>query len=101
MNPLAAVRLSALVDAGWRLTRDGSTATAQFVWEDPEESEDGWEILVLHTAGHGARITINVEEAGLTERSTSEVRRFHEATAQALTLAETWQGELPDESDLD
>jgi hypothetical protein len=90
-------RLSALVEAGWRLTRDGSTATAQFVWEDAQEPEDTWEILVLHTAGHGARITVNIDEAGLTERSRSEVELFHRAVSEALALAESWQGELPDD----
>lgn len=94
-------QLSALVGAGWRLTRDGSTATARLVWEDPDDFEDGWEILVLHTAGHGARVTVNVDEAGLTERSASDARRFHRAITDALALVESWQGELPNESSSD
>jgi hypothetical protein len=91
-------QLNALVDAGWRLTRDGSTATALFVWEDRDDPDCGWEILVLHTAGHGARLTVNVEEAGLTERSPSEARFFHSTVGQAMMLAESWQGELPEET---
>ena len=90
-------RLSALIDSGWRLTRDGSTATAQFVWEDPHSPADAWEILVLHTAGHGSRLTVNVDEAGLTERAPADLQRFHQALGEALILAESWLGELPED----
>ena len=88
--------MSAFRDAGWRLTRDGSTATAQLVWEDADDPDSAWELLVLHTAGHGARLTVNVEQSGLTERSPEEAARFGEAVAQAVDLVRHWGGELPD-----
>ncbi len=89
-------QLDALTQSGWRLTRDGSTATAHLVWEDPDDPESAWEILVLHTAGHGARLTVNVDGSGLTERSADEAARFEVAMAQAMKLVRDWRGELPD-----
>ena len=87
--------LAGLERRGWRLTRDGSTATARFDWDDPEDPESGWEILVLHTAGHGARLTVNAFGSGLTERSPEDARRFAAALSEAMRLVEGWRGELP------
>jgi hypothetical protein len=89
--------LHGLTAAGWRLTRDGSTATAHLAWDDPEEPDSGWEILVLHTAGHRARFTLNVFESGLTERSAADAEQLATGLAQARELLAGWGGELPDE----
>jgi hypothetical protein len=91
-------RLQALQDAGWRLSRDGSTATAHFAWDDPDDPDSGWELLVLHTAGHAHRFTLNVFASGLTERAAEEAARLDEALQQARELLAAWQGELPDDS---
>ena len=91
--------LAELKRQGWRLTRDGSTATAHFAWDDPDDPESGWELLVLHTAGHGSRFTLNTVGLGLSERPAAEARRLSEALAGALTLLDGWRGELPDEED--
>jgi hypothetical protein len=56
--------LAALQEGGWRLTRDGSTATAYYAWDDPDDPDSGWEVLVLHTAGHGSRFSLNVAGDG-------------------------------------
>ena len=92
-------RLEALARLGWRLTRDGSTATAHFAWDDPEDSDSGWEILVLHTSGHGSRFTLNVFESGLTERPPAEAGALLHALTAASELLDGWQGELPEEQE--
>ena len=91
-------RLEELEQAGWHLTRDGSTATAQFAWDDPDDPESGWEILVLHTAGHGCRFTLNAFGSGLTERPPGDARALLAGLAQASALLAAWQGELPSEA---
>ncbi len=88
-------QLLELEQRGWRLTRDGSTATASLVWTDPDEEESGWEMLVLHTAGHGTRFVLEPEGSGLYERPPAEARRLHAALTDALLLLDHWQGELP------
>jgi hypothetical protein len=90
-------RLLELDERGWRLTRDGSTSTAHFSWDDPDDPESGWELLVLHTSGHGARFTLNTFESGLTERSPADARRLHQALSEATRLMAEWKGELTDE----
>jgi hypothetical protein len=90
-------RLAGLGARGWRLTRDGSTATAHFAWDDPDDPDSGWELLVLHTAGHGARFTLNAFESGLTERAPADADRLAEALSDARELLNGWQGELPEE----
>jgi hypothetical protein len=90
-------RLFELAARGWRLTRDGSTATALFTWDDPEDPESGWELLVLHTAGHGSRFTLDPIGSGLSERRLPEARGLFDALAEALELLEAWRGELPEE----
>lgn len=90
-------QLHELTEAGWRLTRDGSTATAHFAWDDPDDPDSGWEVLVLHTAGHCPRFTLNVFESGLTERSPDEAVALAVALNQARELLSSWAGELPDE----
>lgn len=87
-------RLRELEDSGWRLTRDGSTATAHLAWDDPDDPESGWEVLVLHTAGHGAKLTVNVSGSGLSERTLAEVLRFRDAIDQAAQLVQEWSGEV-------
>jgi hypothetical protein len=82
---------------GWVMTRDGSTSTAYLAWSDPDDPESGWEVLVLHTAGHGARFTLNVLGSGLTERSLSDLRALQHALEQASELLAGWGGEIPDE----
>ena len=94
-----AASLQELSERGWRLTRDGSTATAYLPWDDPTDPESGWEILVLHTAGHGTRFTLNVHGSGLTERSPAEARGLADALSDARLLLEFWTGELPSEED--
>jgi len=89
--------LEALQSRGWTLTRDGSTGTAYFSWDDPEETENGWELYVLHTAGHGNRFTLEPVGSGLTERRHSDFTRLTDALRDAERLLEDWQGELPDE----
>jgi hypothetical protein len=88
--------LQDLAQRGWRLTRDGSTATAFLPWDDLSDPDSGWELLVLHTAGHGARFTLNVHGSGLTERSPEEARGLADALSDALMLLEFWTGELPE-----
>jgi hypothetical protein len=93
-------RLAALQARGWRLTRDGSTATAFFAWDDPEDTgdgENGWQVMVLHTAGHGSRFNLDAEGSALTERPAADLRRLREALGEALELLEGWQGELPED----
>ena len=90
-------QLSELQTRGWTLTRDGSTSTAYRTWEDPDEPDSGWELLVLHTAGHGARFTLNTFESGLTERHLPDARRLSDGLQDALLLLQTWSGELPDQ----
>jgi hypothetical protein len=87
-------RLEELAAAGWVLTRDGSTSTAYLTWSDPDDPESAWEILVLHTAGHGARFTLNVLGFGLTERSLLEVEMLRKGVEQASELLRSWSGEL-------
>jgi hypothetical protein len=95
--PLSNEELERLLASGWEMTRDGSTATARRTWEDPDEPDDGWEMLVLHTAGHPARFSIAPFESGLTERSEAEARGLAGALEEALLLLHAWRGELPDE----
>jgi len=90
-------RLEELAAAGWVLTRDGSTSTAYLDWNDPDDPESAWEILVLHTAGHGARFTLNVLGAGLSERPLRDVEVLRERTEQAAELLRSWSGELINE----
>lgn len=87
-------RLLELQRQGWRLTRDGSTATAFYAWDDPDDPCNGWEILVLHTAGHGPRFTLNGVDSGLTERSPAEARHLLATLTAAVELVEEWNGEL-------
>jgi hypothetical protein len=87
--------LGELAERGWRLGRDGSTATAHLAWDDPEDPESGWELLVLHTAGHGARFTLNVYGSGLTERDGGTAARLRVALGDVCRLLERWEGELP------
>ena len=61
--------LRELESRGWSLTRDGSTSTASFAWDDPDDPESGWEILVLHTEGHASRFSLDARGSGLTERT--------------------------------
>ncbi|MFN3652122.1 MAG: hypothetical protein ACK47B_21305 [Armatimonadota bacterium] len=93
-------RLQQLEGKEWRLTRDGSTATAHRAWDDPLDPDSGWELLVLHTAGHGARLTLNTFESGLTERSLEDTRRLLAALEEAAELQEHWRGELSDDPGL-
>ena len=90
-------RLEALSAAGWRVTRDGSTATAILTWDDPDDPESGWEVLVLHTTGHGSRFSLSTVGMGLSERSIADARRLSAAVEEALELLEGWRGELPNE----
>lgn len=92
-------RLRELEKSGWRLTRDGSTATAYLAWDDADDPESGWEVLVLHTAGHGAKLTVNVSGSGLSERTLAEALRFREAIDAAAQLVRDWSGEVLAESD--
>ena len=92
-------RLDQFAAAGWVLTRDGSTSTAYLTWSDPEDLESAWEILVLHTAGHGARFSLNVLGAGLTERSLAELRVLQNALEQASALLADWSGEIVNEEE--
>jgi hypothetical protein len=88
-------RLLELERRGWRVTQDGSTSTAILAWDDPEDPDSGWEILVLHTAGHGSRLTVNAFGSGLTERGSAEALRFIEGVEDARALLEEWRGEAP------
>jgi hypothetical protein len=92
---MTAQDLRELEARGWRLTRDGSTATALLAWDDPDDDESGWEILVLHTAGHGNRFTLNAAGSGLTERSALDAARLSEGMEDARLLLREWQGEVP------
>ena len=94
LTPVTKDTIAAFVRSGWRLTRDGSTATAHFAWDDPEDEESGWELLVLHTSGHGARLTLNAYGSGLTERPPADAHRLGEALWQALVLVEGWSGPI-------
>lgn len=94
---MSEARLRELEDRGWRITRDGSTATASFVWEDPDDEESGWEMLVLHTAGHVTRFVLTPDGSGLYERSPDDARRLHATLTEALELLEGWRGEVPSE----
>jgi hypothetical protein len=87
--------LTRLIRRGWRLSQDGSTSTAQLAWDDPDDPESGWEILVLHTAGHGSRLTVNAFGSGLTERPPREALPFIEGLQEARALLEEWRGEAP------
>ena len=90
-------RLEALERDGWRLTRDGSTGTAFLAWDDPDDPESGWELLVFHTAGHGNRFSLNVNGAGLSERPLPDLRRLTYALSAATELLQDWRGELLDD----
>jgi hypothetical protein len=93
---LPAARLLELTTRGWRLSRDGSTATASRMWTDPEDEESGWQIQVLHTAGHGARFSLSAEGWGLTERSPAEGAALLAALEEAYELLADWSGETPE-----
>jgi hypothetical protein len=86
-------RLLALSEVGWRLSRDGSTSTAYRAWDDPLDPESGWELLVLYTAGHGSRLTVNGFGSGLTERPRQEAEQFEAAFTEAMELVRGWSGE--------
>lgn len=88
-------RLAELAAAGWRITRDGSTATAAFAWEDPAEPGDGWEAVVKHTSGHGARWSIDSSGLGLSERSLAELRLLERVLSEVRELVEGWDGTVP------
>ena len=90
MDPL---HLERLETRGWRLTRDGSTATALYRWGDPDDPDAGWEVQVLHTAGHGCRFVLISDESGLYERNAAELGQLREALADAAELMASWQGE--------
>jgi len=94
---IASDRLGELAERGWRLTRDGSTATAFLAWDDPEEPECGWELMVLHTAGHGARFVLTESGGALSERSLEDARRLEAGLKEAVELLEAWDGEVPDD----
>jgi hypothetical protein len=94
---IARERLLQLEAEGWRITRDGSTATARLDWEDPEDPDSSWQLLVLHTAGHGTRFTLEPSGWGLTERSPEDARRLSEALTSGQELLDSWAGELADE----
>lgn len=90
-------RLQELVERGWTFTRDGSTGTAFFIWEDPHDPDSGWELQVLKTEGHRARFTLEPLESGLTERSPDEAAQLLAALAEAQDLLRSWNGELLEE----
>lgn len=91
--------LNDLSARGWILTRDASTSTALLAWSDPDDPDSGWEILVLHTAGHGARFTLNVLGSGLTERSLAELKALQGALEEASELLQGWSGEILSEEE--
>lgn len=97
--PLGPDALTALAAAGWQLSRDGSTATAYFGWDDPDDAESGWELMVLSTAGHSPRFTLEAYRSGLTERPAADLHRLRAALEQAAELLVGWQGELPPDAD--
>ena len=86
--------LEMLTARGWRLTRDGSTATAFLAWDDPDDPDSGWEIYVLRTEGHANRLTLTEFGSGLTERRAAEAHGLLQALQEALSLVDGWQGEL-------
>ena len=90
-------RLKELEAAGWHITRDGSTATARFNWDDPEDPEVAWELLVLHTSGHPNRFSLDAE--GLSERSPADLALLTAALHSAAELLARWAGQLPDEAE--
>lgn len=94
---IARERLSELERRGWRLTRDGSTATARLNWEDPQEPDTAWELLVLHTAGHPNRFSLDTDS--FSERRPADLSTLLTALSEAGDLLENWTGELPDESE--
>ncbi|MGV3720121.1 MAG: hypothetical protein ACO1SX_04350 [Actinomycetota bacterium] len=94
-----ALQLRALAARGWRFTRDGSTATALLLWDDPDDPESGWELQILKSEGHRARFTLEPSESGLTERSPEDLEQLTHALAEARELMQRWQGELPDEDE--
>jgi len=87
-------RLQEFVERGWSFTRDGSTGTAFFIWEDPDDPDSGWELQVLKTEGHRARFTLEPMESGLTERSPDEATQLQAALTEAQELLVSWGGEL-------
>lgn len=90
-------RLAALAERGWRLTRDGSTSTAFLAWDDPDDPDSGWELMVLHTAGHPAKFTQTIHDLGLSERPLADAERLRESLDEVLELLQEWRGELPEE----
>lgn len=86
-----------LAGRGWRLTRDGSTSTAALAWDEPGDPENSWELLVLHTEGHGSRFTLNAGDSALTERSPEDARRLLAALQDAVALLHGWRGALSDQ----
>lgn len=82
---------------GWRITRDGSTATARFNWDDPDADQASWEVLVLHTAGHPNRFSLDTE--ALSERTGAELQVLRQVLTEAELLLADWTGELPDENE--
>lgn len=90
-------QLKELQEIGWQLTRDGSTATARFLWEDPEEPDSAWEALVLQTSGHGTRFTLQVHGEALTEIPLPLFRQLQERLREAELLCASWEGELPED----
>lgn len=92
-------RLQELAERGWSFTRDGSTGTAFFLWEDADDPDSGWELQVLKTEGHRARFTLEPLESGLTERSPEEAEYLQRALTEAQELLAGWGGELLDEGE--
>ena len=90
-------RLLELTGVGWRVSRDGSTSTAYRTWDDPLDADSGWELLVLHTAGHGSRLTVNGFGSGLTERPRPDAEQFEVAFLEAMELVRGWGGEPAEE----
>lgn len=85
-------RLDLFVQQGWVLNQDGSTATAHRLWEDPDDPDNGWEIIVQFTTGHGARATLVPLGDGLSERGDTDFARLEQAVAEARLLLTTWDG---------
>ncbi len=74
------------MEEGWELTRDGSTATARYTWDDPDDPDAWWEVLVLHTSGHPARVSVRVEGGALSECAASRLDLLRRVLGDAQAL---------------